>query len=231
MESRQILNKTYLPFIIQWGKRLNIMCFFFLFIPQIYLGIVHGMWPQFAPVLQGWLAIAGVVGVAWFMQPLQFFPVLGVAGTYMSNISGNIQNMLVPCAIASCQSAGVEPGSPESEICANIAVAVSTVINLAILTVGLIFAVGLLALLPAGVNTSLGFLLPALQGACMIMVGWRMIKVVPIALAVSLFTRMVLIPVLNPLLPFNLAPFLIIIVVFGTIAINLLLYSKKIYFK
>jgi hypothetical protein len=189
------------------------------------------MWPQVAPVVQGWISIAGVVGVAWFMQPLQFFPVLGVAGTYMSNISGNIQNMLVPCAIASCQAAEVEPGTPEAEICANLAVAVSTVINLAILTVGLIFAVGLLALLPPAVDVSLGFLLPTLQGACMIMVAWRMIKVLPIALAVSIFTRMVFIPLLNPILPFNLAPFLIIIVIFGTIAINLLLYNKKIYFK
>ena len=93
LENKAKLDQIYMPFIHRWGKITNSMGILLGFVPVIYLGIRYGLWPQFGPVLSGWISIAGVIGISWIMQPIQFFPILGVAGTYMSNISGNISNM------------------------------------------------------------------------------------------------------------------------------------------
>lgn len=220
------LEKSYLPYIHRYGKLTNSIAVFLAFIPVLYLGIVHGFWPQFGAVLSGWLSIAGVIGISWVMQPIQFFPILGVAGTYMSNISGNISNMRVPCSIAAEQAAGVQPGTPEAEICATLGSAVSTFINIAILTIGVICGASVLSMLPDSVSGALNYLLPALMGACVVMVSWDKPKMIPLGLGVALFVRVVLarfIPALSS--------FIDILSIFGTIALALALYKSKVYIK
>jgi len=226
MDKKQILEKSYMPYIHKWGKITNIIGIFLAFLPQLYLGIRFGLWPQAGPVLQGFVAIAGVVGIAWVMQPIQFFPILGVAGTYMSNISGNVSNMRVPCSIAAEQAAGAEPGTPEAEICANMGTAVSTFINLFILTLGIVLGASVLSNMPPAVSQSLGYLLPALMGSCVVMVGWNQVRILPIGILLSLFIRLVLVKIVPAL-----SSFIDIATIFGTIGISVALYKAKIYLK
>lgn len=226
MDKKAKLDEIYMPFIHKWGKITNSIGILLGFVPVIYLGISHGLWPQIGPVLAGLTSIASIVGISWVMQPIQFFPILGVAGTYMSNISGNISNMRVPCSIAAEQAAGVEPGTPEAEICATLGSAVSTVINIVILSIGVIGGATALAALPAEVTGALNFLLPALMGACFVMVSWDKPKFIPLGLVVAFAVRLLLTYVLP-----KMSPFIDILCIFGTISVAFLLHKSKIYLK
>lgn len=73
------------------------------------------------------------MGVLWFVEPISYFPVLGVTGTYMAFLSGNISNMRLPCAAVAQDAADVKPGTPQGSI---LGMAVSVVINIFVLSVG-----------------------------------------------------------------------------------------------
>lgn len=224
--SKKKLEVIYLPYIHKWGKITNLAGLLLGFLPVLYLGIFYGWWPEAGPVISGWLSIAGIVGISWVMQPIQFFPILGVAGTYMSNISGQISNMRVPCSIAAEQAAGVEPGTPEAEICANIGSAISTFINIAILAVGVIGGAAALAALPESISGSMNYMLPALMGACFIMVSWGQPKMIPLGLGVAILVRVLFTYVFS-----GLSGFIDIVSIFGTIAVALLLTKKNVWLK
>lgn len=83
----------------------------------------------------------------------------------MAFLSGNISNMRVPCASMAQISAGVEPGTDEGSIISTIGMATSIIINISVLTIGVILGASVLAMLPDKVTEALNYLLPALFGA------------------------------------------------------------------
>jgi len=107
------------------------------------------------------------------VEPISYFTVLGPVGTYMAFLSGNISNMRVPCASMAQISAGVEPGSNEGSIIATIGMATSIVINVSVLTIGVILGSSVLSMLPASVTEALNYLLPALFGALLMQFGLK----------------------------------------------------------
>ncbi|MDR1731226.1 MAG: hypothetical protein LBR61_03945 [Synergistaceae bacterium] len=227
MDKQAILDKDYMPYINKWGKLTNTVGVFFAFVPVIYFGVRYGWWPQPGPVFQGWLSISASAGILWIMQPIQFFPVLGVAGTYMSNLSGNISNMRVPCSIAAEQAAGVQPGTPEAEICANIGSAVSTLINILVLSAGVLAGSSLLAQLPPAASDALkSLLVPALIAACVVMVGWTEPRILPLAFLLAVLTRIFFTVCLPRLM--SMAD---ITSIFVAIFVCVALYKMKIYIR
>src|SRR5699024_4271822 len=74
----------------------------------LYISFVMGYHPGFSLIINSFLAYAAVVAIVWFLEPIMYFPVLGVSGTYVAFFTGNISNMCFP-AVASCRGAvGVE---------------------------------------------------------------------------------------------------------------------------
>ena len=94
----------------------------------------------------------------------------------MAFLSGNISNMRVPCASMAQISADVEPGTEEGSLIATIGMAVSVIINVTILTIGVILGTVVLSKLPASVVGALNYLLPALFGALLMQFGIKDIK-------------------------------------------------------
>lgn len=76
------------------------------------------------------------MGVLRFVEPISYFPVLGVTGTYMAFLSGNISNMRLPCAAVAQDASDVKPGTPQGSILSSLGMAVSVVINIFVLSVG-----------------------------------------------------------------------------------------------
>lgn len=101
-------------------------------------------------------------GAYYVVEPISYFTTLGMSGTYMSFLSGNISNMRVPCAMIAQEAANVKPGSDEGSLISTIGVAVSVVVNALILTVAIIFGSALISMLPASVTSAFNYLLPAL---------------------------------------------------------------------
>lgn len=222
MSSNNIYDKEYLPYIIRWGKITNWTAVALCFCPALVLAFFYGLLPPGTAILNGFIAIASAVGVVWFVEPISYFPIIGVAGTYMAFISGNIGNLRIPCAMIAQKMAGVEPGTNEGAIIATLGMAVSIVVNIAILTGGVIAGAQVLQQLPASVMAALQLLLPALFGAIFMQFAMSKLKLAPIVLALCVLLA---IGVKNGIVPGYLST---LAAVFLSIALAVLMYKKKI---
>lgn len=186
MKTKNSYENDYLPYIIKTGRRTNWLGCLLSFGPVAVIALVFGIMPPTSAILNGFVAIATGVGVLWFVEPLSYFPIVGVAGTYMAFISGNIGNLRIPCAMLAQKVAKVEPGTNEGSIIATLGMAVSIVVNTAILTVGVIAGASVLSRMPASVTAALQFLLPALFGAIFMQFAIHKLKLAPFVLIICM---------------------------------------------
>lgn len=155
----------YVPFIAKFGCFTNLLGVVFAFFPVLVVTFVYKLNPPVSAVISGFIMQASVSGVFWFVEPISYFPVLGMAGTYMSFLSGNIGNLRLPASVAALQAANEEAGTEKGSVIATIGIAVSIIVNVVMLTVGVILGSSVLGALPANVIAALNNILPALFGA------------------------------------------------------------------
>lgn len=165
--------KEYLPKMHRIGTITNILGVILSFAPAAVLAVVYGLLPDWGALLTAFIAALSAFGFLWFVEPISYFTVVGPIGTYMAFLSGNISNMRVPCASMAQVSAGVEPGTDQGSVIATIGMAVSVIINVSVLTIGVILGSSVLAMLPASVTEALNYLLPALFGALLMQFGLK----------------------------------------------------------
>lgn len=179
----------YMPKVNKIGKITGYIGVVLALTPALLLAVVYGILPKPAALLTAFISGASAFGVLWFVEPISYFPVLGTAGTYMAFLSGNISNMRVPCASMAQMAADVEPGTEKGSIVATIGMAVSIIINVAVLTIGAILGTSVLSMLPESVKAALNYLLPALFGALLVQFGMKMKKhsVLMIVVAIALY--------------------------------------------
>ncbi|MHC1761222.1 MAG: hypothetical protein AB9917_17265 [Negativicutes bacterium] len=135
------------------------------FVPALYLAGVVGVMPQFTDLLQIYAVAFSAFGVSWLVQPLSFYPMLGVGGSYISWLCGNVADIRVPAATMAQRAAGAEPGSPEGDVMATIGIAGSVFVSVAILTLFTFIGAAVLPMVPKFVTKAFGFILPAVFGA------------------------------------------------------------------
>ena len=186
MDKATIYNEKYMPSIKRLGTIFGILGVLCSFLPPVTLALVYGLMPSARAILTAFISIASAVGVVWFVEPISYFPVVGVPGTFLCCLSGNISNMRVPCAAVAQTSAGVEAGTEEGSIIGTLGISVSIVINIIILTIGVIGGQAILSAMPPVVTETLNYLLPALFGALFVQFAVKNLKLAPIALAIGL---------------------------------------------
>lgn len=182
-------NDKYLPQINKIGKITGYVGVILAFCPAIVLALVYGLLPKGSALITAFIAGASGFGVLWFVEPISYYPVVGTAGTYMAFLSGNISNMRIPAASMAQVAADVDAGTDKGSVVATIGMAVSIIINVAVLTIGAILGTSVLAMLPDSIKTALGFLLPALFGALIVQFGMKLVKhsVMMIVIAIVLY--------------------------------------------
>ncbi len=131
---------------------------------------VYGSINNVSPSVSGFLSGLAKVGLIYYpvaiVEFLVYTPMLGVGGSYLSFMTGNVTNMRIPCVMNAKDIAGTEAGTPEHEIISTIAVATSAITTTVVIVIGVICMVPLQpilqseALLPAFNNV-----VPALFGA------------------------------------------------------------------
>lgn len=164
-DKKEFFENEYMPKMHRIGKLTGFLGVVLSFAPAAVLAVVYGLLPKPAALLTAFIAAASAFGFLWIVEPISYFTVLGPVGTYMAFLSGNISNMRVPCASMAQISAGVEPGTDEGSIISTIGMATSIIINISVLTIGVILGASVLAMLPDKVTEALNYLLPALFGA------------------------------------------------------------------
>lgn len=229
MENKaSIYHSDYLPYINKWGKLTNWLGVLLSFGPAIVLEVAFGIVPSFGAITAGFLGIAAAVGINWVVEPISYFPIIGTPGTYMAFISGNISNLRIPCSAVAQKVAEVEPGSDEASIVSTLGIAVSIVVNIVILAIGVIASSAILSKLPKSVFTALGFLLPSLFGAIFAQFALRKLALSPISLGLAIGLTLLLKAGAFKFLPGMPTYVVTLGSVFGSIAIAVALYKKNI---
>lgn len=220
-------NGVYLPYIVKWGKITGWLSILLSFGPALVLAVVYKLVPPVNAIITAFIAIASAVGINWIVEPISYFPIIGVAGTYMAFISGNISNLRIPSAAVSQKVAGVEPGTNQGSIIATLGMAVSVIVNIVILALGVFAGSAILAKLPQNVTNAFNYLLPSLFGAIFIQFSLMKLKLAPVALGIALALTFALNAGVFSFLPGRPTYIVTLGAVFGTIAIATTLYKKK----
>ena len=224
-ENKAIFKSSFIPWIIKWGRSSNLLGVLLCFGPCIALGIL-GFFPE-------WGAFAAALAIqlptsasAYIYEPISYFAVLGIPGSYMSFLSGNISNLRVPASSIAQEAAGVEEGSDEGTIVATIGIAVSTFINIVILTVGVVAGAWVLEQLPPIVSEVLNLLLPALFAALLANYIVKKPKLAlfggPLALVMVMLHNAGVLSMLGRLA----TPLVVLVSVFGTMAFGIIMARK-----
>ncbi|WP_198469764.1 hypothetical protein [Acetomicrobium sp. S15 = DSM 107314] len=219
MITREEFAKIWDEPIVKLGTITLIVAVVFSFPPSLYLYFKYGVFPPLPLALKAWGMIATIFGAFYIVEPISYYPILGLSGTYMSFLAGNISNLRLPCSAMAQEVVGVEPATPEAEIISTLGIAGSIIINVIFLTVGAIAGFALLRLFPQAVADALkNYAAAAIFGAVYGQFSLRYPKVAIIALPI-------------PLIVIGLLKFpawsAIAISVFGTIGISRWLYVSK----
>lgn len=137
-----------------------------LILVPFIIAAINGVSIEAGGVLNGFLKVGMIYIPVAIVEFLVYTPMLGVGGSYLSFITGNVTNMKIPCVMNAKDIAGTKAGTPEDEIISTISVAISAIVTTLVIVVGVILLVPLQpilqseTLLPAFNNV-----VPALFGA------------------------------------------------------------------
>lgn len=178
--------ESFRDHIIRIGKLTLLIAVPFSFLPPLFVSLMYGVWPEPAAMVAGMRNIIACWFVLWLIEPLCYFPLLNVAGTYNAWLSGNIVNLRVPCAAVAQQAAEVVEGTEEGEVVATLGLCASVFVNIVVLSFFAIAGAQFLKVIPPSVATSFKFTLPAVMGGMIVSFAVRNFKVGIIALCIAL---------------------------------------------
>jgi len=135
------------------------------FLPAIYLWVVYGIAPSIPNILKIWSVAAAAYAVSWIVQPVAYFGILGICGTYIAFTVGSVADIRLPAIVMAQKAAGVEPGTPEGDIISAMGVSSSTFVSIILITVFTFAGVKIIPYLPVFIETSFKYILPSIFGA------------------------------------------------------------------
>ena len=165
MNREQVIQKynSTLHFL---GRITLILATLMLIAIPVLIGMMNDAQPSLSGFLNGLLKVGMIYIPMSIVEFLIYTPMLGVGGSYLSFLTGNVTNMKIPVVMNSKEIAQTESGTPEHEIISTISVAVSAIVTTLVIVAGVVLLVPLQpvlqneALLPAFNNV-----VPALFGA------------------------------------------------------------------
>lgn len=135
------------------------------FLPALYIYIRYGAIPSVSDLVKIWLLVGAAFGVAWIVQPVSFFPLIGTSGSYIAWLAGSVADLRTPASTMAQRSVDVETGTLEGDLVSTIAISSSVFVSVAIVTIFTFLGSTLLPLLPAPVKASFNYILPAVFAA------------------------------------------------------------------
>lgn len=222
-----VYESEYIPFIHKFGRFTNLLGAVLAFLPLLVLAFVYNLRPSASAIIAGAVMQLSITGIFCFLEPITYAPILGPAGTYMSFLSGNVTNLRVPAAAAAMTAADVTPGSEKGSVIATVGMAVSIIVNVLFLTVGVVLGSSILSALPASVVAALNNILPALFGALLAQQFVNNPKIGSVAIVLTGIMFALYKGGLLAFLPGNPVYAVVLTAVFGTILIGRKMASKK----
>ena len=204
------------------GTIWNISMMILLLAFPVAVCFIFGATPDWGGVLSGLIATAPMYWAVGVVEVITFIPMLGAGGSYLSFVTGNISNLKLPCAINALENAKADPKSEEGELISTISIAVSSIVTIVIIALGVLLIIPLQPLLESPVlKPAFDQMLPALFGAlgvALISKNWK-IAIAPVVLMLILF-------IFVPALDSGMVGIMVPVGVLFTIAFSRLLYKK-----
>ena len=140
------------------------------FAAMIAFSFIAGAMYDTAPDLAGFLSGVLQVGIIYYpvaiVEFLVYAPMLGVGGSYLAFLTGNLTNLKIPCAMNARELAGAKTGTPENEIISTLSIATSAIVTTLILAAGVLLMTPLQPMLSsATLKPAFDNVVPALFGA------------------------------------------------------------------
>jgi hypothetical protein len=158
------------------------------FLPAIYIYIQYGAIPPVGDLVKIWLLVGAAFGVAWIVQPVSFFPLIGTSGSYIAWLAGSVADLRTPASTMAQRSVNVETGTLEGDLVSTIAISSSVFVSVTIITIFTFLGSTLLPLLPVPVKASFDYILPAVFAAVYADLSIKDVKFGLVVLATSIAT-------------------------------------------
>lgn len=203
---------------IRIGSPTNLLAALTSFIPAIWLCVQYDCWPDFGVVMSAWGLVALSFAALYFVEPISYYAALGMTGTYLSFLSGNIGNMRVPCAALALDTTKSEPGTLQAEVVSTLAICGSIFTNLIFTTLAALVGSAVVAVLPAFIASGLTkYAGAAIYGGTFGNFALKNPRVAIYSLGFTLLLKLTLAPP---------AWVLILVSVFGSIIVSRFFYSQ-----
>lgn len=182
--------KDYMKDTDRYGKIWIWTAAVLVLMVPVAICVGFNVWPSVTVVLKGLLGVAPIFWTVGVIEVITYTPMLGIGGTYLSFVTGNLTSLKAPAALTAMENAEVKSDSEEGEIISTIAVATSSIVTTLILVLG----VCLLALVSPllehpTLKPAFDNILPALFGGLAVVYiskNWKL-SIAPIIFMVALF--------------------------------------------
>ena len=139
-------------------------CVVVLMVP-VAICVYYDAWPEMSAVLKGLLGVAPIYWTVGVIEVITYTPMLGVGGTYLAFVTGNLTSLKAPSALNAMENAEVKPGSEEGEIISTIAIAPCSIVTTLVLVLGVCVLAAITPILNSPVLApAFDNILPALFG-------------------------------------------------------------------
>ncbi len=189
--------RTYLESVHRDGKIWGFAMLGILLAFPLVVGLVFRAIPNWEAFGKAALAVVPMYWAVGIIEVFTYVPMLGAGGAYLSFVTGNISNLKLPCALDAMERAGVKANSEEGEIISTISIAVSSIVTMLVIILGVAMIVPLSPILESPVlDAAFAQLLPALFGGLAVVFVSKNLRlsIVPIILMLALF---IFVPALN----------------------------------
>ncbi|MCR9387278.1 hypothetical protein [Vibrio metoecus] len=200
-----------------WGRLTLLLAAIFSFAPAVYLYIAFDLSPDISQLFAAFAIIASFMVISYVLEPITYYPVLGLSGTYMSWLAGNISNLRLPVSAVTQLRVGVKQGSPQGDVISTISIGVSIVVNLVVLLAVAFLGQEILTRLPNNILSMFEFVLPSVMGALLFLFAQKSLKTCAILLSVTIALNLIASP----------SWLILIFCVLGGILLSLWLEKKK----
>ena len=156
------------------------------------LAICFSAWPDLGEFFNSLYPIALTFWPVGIIEVITYTPMLGVGGTYLGFVTGNLSSLKVPCALDSMEKANVKADSDEGEVISTISIATSSIVTILIIFVGVLLLSSISGFLSSDIMApAFDNVLPALFGGLGVVYLSRYFKiaVLPMALMYSFYVR------------------------------------------
>ena len=219
---KQQKEMSYLDSVHRAGRIWNLCMMLAMFLYPILVGLIYGAAPDGHGLVMGLIATAPMYWAVGIVETFTYVPMLGAGGSYLSFVTGNISNLKLPVALNALEQTNANIRTEEGEIVSTVAIAVSSIVTMVIICLGVLLITPLTPILDAPVLApAFAQILPALfggLGVVFVSKNWK-IAVTPVILMLALF---IFVPALNS----STVGIMVPVGVLFTIGVSRLLYKK-----